>query len=276
MVIYFSGTGNSRYIAELLAVRLEDKLACANDFIKADIRFEYESEKPYVFVCPTYAFRMPQIVEDFFTSSVLYGNKRVYWIMTCGDSIGNATYYCEKVTNKQFMIYMGVRPLVMPENYVAKFKVPPIAEQEALIAAAERRIPEIAKTIKEEQDFPKADGKQATGLMHEVFTPIFYQFGVKDKRFRSTDKCKGCGACVNACPLNNIELNDKKIKYLGNCTHCMACISVCPEKAIEYGRGTVNKARYYLRKSAPGLTPDILIKPVLRSVPGELEDNSEE
>ncbi len=274
MVIYYTGTGNSRYIAELLAVGLEDKLVCANDFIKAEVRGEFESEKPYILVCPTYAFRIPRVFEDFFTTGAFYGNKRVYWVMTCGDSIGNATYYCEKVTGLQFMKYMGVHAVVMPENYVAKFKVPPAAEQELLIAAAERRIPGLIKEIKGEQSFPMPDGKQATGLMHEISTPMFYQFGVKDKRFRSTDKCTGCGECVGICPLNNIELGDRKLKFLGNCTHCMACISVCPEQALEYGRRTVGKPRYYLRKSAPGLTPDMLVKPIERPKLEEPEDGS--
>jgi ferredoxin len=194
--------------------------------------------------------------------------------MTCGDSIGNATYYCEKVTGLQFMIYMGVRAIEMPECYVAKFNVPPVTEQEMLISAAERRIPWLVKTIKDGESFPKPDGKQATGLMHEISTPLFYQIAVKDKRFRSTDKCTGCGECVKACPLNNITLEDRKLKFNGNCTHCMACISICPEKAIEYGRRTVGKPRYYLRKSAPGLTPDILVKPVERPPLEEPADGS--
>lgn len=29
------------------------------------------------------------------------------------------------------------------------------------------------------------------------------------------------------------------------CTHCMACICGCPAEAIEYGKRTVGKRRYY-------------------------------
>ena len=38
MVLYFTGTGNSRYIAERIAKALDDELFSINDRIKADSR----------------------------------------------------------------------------------------------------------------------------------------------------------------------------------------------------------------------------------------------
>ncbi len=250
MVIYYSGTGNSRYIAELLAVRLGDELVCANDYIKAEKRGEFCSEKPYVFVFPTYAWRVPRVFEDFYTQGAFTGNTKAYFVMTCGDSIGSAGYFLEKLCQMQLMSYMGVYEVRMPENYVARFRVPSKEEQEKIIAAAERKIPIISKYIREQEDFPKPDGKQAAAFTTQVITPVFYLFGVKDKGFRSTDRCTGCGECVRLCPLNNITLKEGRPAYRGNCTHCMACISGCPAEAIEYKRRTVGKPRYYLRKTA--------------------------
>ena len=34
MILYFTGTGNSRFAAEALADRLDDEVICANDYIK--------------------------------------------------------------------------------------------------------------------------------------------------------------------------------------------------------------------------------------------------
>ena len=53
-------------------------------------------------------------------------------------------------------------------------------------------------------------------------------------------KCIGCGACVNACPPNALEMlesEDKKtLRYfVGRCIFCWRCIEVCPVGAI---RGT--------------------------------------
>jgi len=49
------------------------------------------------------------------------------------------------------------------------------------------------------------------------------------------DKCIGCGACVNACPVSIYEIVDEKSKITGNvddCTLCRACETTCPVGAI--------------------------------------------
>ncbi len=52
-------------------------------------------------------------------------------------------------------------------------------------------------------------------------------------------KCIGCGACVNACPPNALELIDSGDGYVslryfvGRCIFCWRCIDVCPVGAIE-------------------------------------------
>lgn len=58
--------------------------------------------------------------------------------------------------------------------------------------------------------------------------------------------CKGCGLCVNACPMKIIELSDEKINEKGyhpaelidadKCTGCTACATMCPDTAITVER----------------------------------------
>jgi len=48
-------------------------------------------------------------------------------------------------------------------------------------------------------------------------------------------KCKGCGACVDACPAGLYEINGNKAKIakdMSECLGCHACESACPEGAI--------------------------------------------
>lgn len=52
------------------------------------------------------------------------------------------------------------------------------------------------------------------------------------------EKCVGCGACVNACPPNALEMlesRDKKVLryYIGRCIFCWRCIDACPVEAIK-------------------------------------------
>jgi len=48
------------------------------------------------------------------------------------------------------------------------------------------------------------------------------------------EKCRGCGACVMACPEQNFILVNGRVKVTGKqCKECRACVEICPENAIE-------------------------------------------
>ena len=46
------------------------------------------------------------------------------------------------------------------------------------------------------------------------------------------DKCTGCGACVEICPVNAIKIENEKAVIGEECIDCGACISQCPVEAI--------------------------------------------
>lgn len=49
------------------------------------------------------------------------------------------------------------------------------------------------------------------------------------------EKCIGCGACVNACPVSLYKIVKEKLKVMGNpdkCVLCRACETACPTGAI--------------------------------------------
>ena len=64
MVFYFTGTGNSGYAARRIADGLGEPLLCLNDRIKAGDTAPVETGEQLVIVTPTYAWRIPRIVED--------------------------------------------------------------------------------------------------------------------------------------------------------------------------------------------------------------------
>ena len=63
--------------------------------------------------------------------------------------------------------------------------------------------------------------------------------------FNFADACVSCGKCESLCVLNNISIQDGKPKWGNHCTHCMACICGCPAEAIEYGKKSLGKPRYW-------------------------------
>ena len=245
MILYFSGTGNSGYAARRIADGLGEPLLCLNDRIKAGDTAPVETGERLVIVTPTYAWRVPRIVEDWLLHTELTGAKRAWFVMTCGSEIGSADKYNRALCEEKGLTCMGTAQLIMPENYIAMFNAPQPEEARQIVARAEPDIDRAIAAIREERAFPPTRCKLYDRFMSGPVNPVFYRFFVKAEAFRATDACIGCGKCVELCPLNNIRLENGKPVWDKNCTHCMACICYCPKEAIEYGKKSKGKPRYH-------------------------------
>ena len=80
MVLYFSGTGNSRYVAKRIGREIDDEVSDLFERIRSHDNSELRSESPWVVVVPTYAWRIPHIVQEWLehTAPVSYTHLDVY------------------------------------------------------------------------------------------------------------------------------------------------------------------------------------------------------
>ncbi|MHC1720332.1 MAG: DUF362 domain-containing protein [Clostridiaceae bacterium] len=46
------------------------------------------------------------------------------------------------------------------------------------------------------------------------------------------DKCVGCGACVDVCPVGAIKVENDIAIVNDDCIECGACVDTCPVAAI--------------------------------------------
>lgn len=244
MIIYFSGTGNSRYCAELFADKLNDEITNAFDIIKNGDKAELNSEKPWVFVSPTYAWQIPHIFKDFIKENKFNGSKKAYFVMTCGSDIGNAEKINKTLCEEKGFEYMGTLEVIMPENYIALFDAPNEKKAAQIIRHALPELNSATELVQKGESFPQKNIKTSDKLKSGMVNKAFYKFYVKAKAFKVSDDCVGCGKCSDNCVLNNITMKDGKPQWGDECTHCMACICGCPVSAIEYGNKSQGKPRY--------------------------------
>ena len=52
------------------------------------------------------------------------------------------------------------------------------------------------------------------------------------------EKCVGCGACVEACPVQAISMDEGKAVISSLCVDCGRCVQACPQEAILPGSGS--------------------------------------
>ena len=245
MVLYFTGTGNSRCIAKRIAEALGDELLSMNDRIKAGDTSSVTSNERMVIVTPTYAWRIPRVVREWLVKTDFPHAEQAWFVMTCGGEIGNAAVYNRALCREKQIPYMGTAQIVMPENYIAMFNVPQAEEARQIVARAEPDIDRAISAIQAGQKFAPPRGNLYDRFMSGPVNPIFYSCFVKAKAFTAGDACIGCGQCAKLCPTNNITLQNGKPIWGSRCTHCMACICYCPTEAIEYGKKSLGKPRYH-------------------------------
>lgn len=246
MVFYFSGTGNSQLAAIQIAEAIGDEVVSINYYLKEGKKAVFRSEKPLVFVVPTYSWRIPKVAEQWIRQADFQGCQDTYFVLTCGGSIGNAAVYAKRLCTAKGLRFRGVAGVPMPENYLALNPTPDEAECQAIVSAARPHLDGLAKLIAAGEPFPVQQVSFTDKVKSGPINPLFYALYVHDKGFSTSSACTSCGKCAQRCPLNNIDLAGGKPVWKGTCTHCMACIGGCPAEAIEYKNVSKGRHRHYL------------------------------
>ncbi len=244
MIFCFSGTGNSRLVATRIAAQTGDTILSLNDRLRQKDTTAVQNADRLVFVTPTYAWRIPRVVENWIEQTDFPSGAAAYFVVTCGDGAGNAEKYVRKLCARKGFRFMGFAAVVMPENYIAMFDAPDEAHAKPIVERALPKADALGQAIAAGRPFAPQKVRSLDRVYSSIVNPAFYKFVVRAKGFRVTDACIGCGQCASVCPLENITLQDGKPVWGKTCTHCMACICLCPESAIEYGTKSVGQPRY--------------------------------
>ena len=88
MIFYFSGVGNSAWVARKLAAKLNDRVLPIAEEIRTSMEYSPASGERVGFVFPVYGWEPPKIVMDFVCKMKMAAPAYLYFVCTCGDDTG--------------------------------------------------------------------------------------------------------------------------------------------------------------------------------------------
>ncbi|MDY6437261.1 MAG: EFR1 family ferrodoxin [Bacteroidales bacterium] len=253
MIFYFSGTGNTRWVARQMAEITGEKLFFIPEELNGGMQYHLEEGERIGFCFPIHGWQPPHIVRDFIFSMNIDNAEGhyCYCLCTCGDSIGLGMNVLQRYLSKKALHADAMVTIQMPESYVAlPGMYTDTPEKEKLkIDNATLKIKEISPKILNRESFEDIKKGPIPWTLTHIVGAFFNGKMITDKPFRvDAEKCVHCGACADNCPTKNVVLEDGLPKWKHErCTACLACYHHCPVHAINYGSVTKKRGQYYFK-----------------------------
>lgn len=247
MVFYFSGTGNSKHVAQQLAQATGESCISITDCMSKDeCSFSLSEDERVGFVTPVYFWGLPDIVVRFVNKLTLTGlhHNFIYHVLTFGTTTGQAHYMMQELLKKKGLRLDAKYNVRMVDVWTPIFDV---SDHEKCLRKTEEAEKSIAKTTARAAA-RKAGNFDCLRFPHWLAHWYYLTYGKqrKTKNFHvMNDRCVGCGKCASQCPEQAIECKDGyPVWTKEKCTLCLRCLHHCPRFAIQYGRHTMKHGQF--------------------------------
>ncbi len=249
-IYYFSGTGNSWYVAKELKKRIpETELISIVSLLNKEI-IEVSGKK-VGFVFPIHLSMAPAPVMEFLRKLNLTSVEYIFAVATRAGSQHRAFVDLEKILKKEGKSLDSYFTLNMASND-PKFEGwhQATAEEVAKLGSkVQNNLGSIQKIVlnkgkSREKDTDFIISVPVFSLLSPLLPTLnkFYNF-----EFYSDSKCLGCGTCEKVCLSGKIKIIDEKSVWQDDvqCYFCNACLNYCPQKAVQI------KSTRFLRSYTP-------------------------
>ena len=232
LLIYFSGTGNTKLVANRIAKFLNVEIKNIED--DCDFKNLLLEKETILIMYPVYYSTPPIIMRDFLEKyKKNLEMKNIMSIVTQMCFSGDGAYILKDYIPKNAdLIYS--RHINMPSNIS---NIPVISFWGNFFS-----------NLKIKHALKKADKISNeiinNNLKTQGNTKFWNKIGLsqrsggleKENSKRSNvwidDSCIACGICEKNCPVNNLVIKDEKVVAQNKCIFCTRCENTCPQKSI--------------------------------------------
>jgi len=249
-IYYFSGTGNSLYVARELQNRIPDvklvPIAALLNERSNERNNNIKSDAETIgFVFPCHGLTIPIAVKKFLKCLDLISSEYFFAIATRGGSVFHGFSAIDTILNKQgkhldasFIINMG-----MNDPKLKSFIVPTSKELKVIEMRVQEKLNVIQNIIiNHEQHHDNTIGvtfsrfKLLNYILEKLVPFAVHHVATKVKKYFYTDsKCTGCGVCEKVCLSRKITIVDDRPLWQNNieCYMCYSCLNYCPAQSIQ-------------------------------------------
>lgn len=259
-ILYFSGTGNTDYVAQYLGRKL--------GHLPLDIELRSMERQPpetldgfdvLAVGFPVYACDSPGFLQDYLQRLPPGKGRGAFVFCTKGAYAGGAVLRNQSRLVSLGYVALGGGSVAMPgSDGLAFLPKGSWMARSALqkdydhLRAADSLARQMAKILSEltmgepaEAWSHPLDSRGARLLIDRLWSYIYEAAGNRLRsRFRADERCAGCGLCAQLCPVSNVELRQGRPHFADGCVLCMRCIHACPQEAIQIGKATVDRFRW--------------------------------
>lgn len=253
IVLYYSGTGNSRRVAAWIADAARE---AGSDTLLSPLRptlpedgTRWDTGGLLVLALPTHGFTAPWAVLGFTLRLPRADGTHAAVIATRGalkfgpvftpGFEGTAALLPALILAAKGYRVRGTAAVDMPSNWTALHPSLPAGAIEAIVARARTKTANLAAGLSSGRHWPSTWFAWLLSLLLLPISVLYLGIGrfFLAKLFLASDRCTGCAICAAHCPQSAIEMRatatGQRPFWTLRCESCMRCMAFCPEKAVE-------------------------------------------
>lgn len=247
LILYFSGTGNTKKVAEdIKECLMKRNLSVIMRSIEEEIDLTKIAYDYLIIGCPKYYEYPVMFMLDYLKQNLQRQERQIPSMAFC-------TQASPLKTN-----YSGLKRLLRKKNHNLTVEVSfPYANNMTIFQFYKATEP--SDLMEKQKDIQKRIGPLLEAFLNgEILEehiqawqkPLYYLVAVGftklmpifAMKFSADESCTHCGLCAKRCPMKNIKMTQGRPEFKKNCLFCMRCINSCPVNAIRYNK---QKCRQY-------------------------------